>query len=227
MKDGLASGSWSCSKLVRRACLRTSFAVAGAVTALVGLVAVPAGADGARPVSASPAAGAAAAIVDLGALPGGAFSFAYGVNSTGQVVGYSATSDRSVHAVVWSPTGARSFGITDLGTLPGDSYSGATAINPSGLVAGFSGTSDGAHAVVWRPKGAGTYSITDLGTLPGGNFSTASGMNPDGVVAGHSSFSTSSTGPDHAVVWRSTGARTYSITDLGTLPGDSLSGASA
>ena len=45
------------------------------------------------------------------------------------------------------------------------------------------------------------------------------------MVAGHSSFSTSSTGPDHAVVWRPTGAGTYSITDLGTLPGDNSSGA--
>ncbi len=55
--------------------------------------------------------------VDLGTLPGDSYSQAYGINSSGQVVGYSSDSTGHQHAFLWSISG----GMVDLGTLPGDS----------------------------------------------------------------------------------------------------------
>src|SRR5262245_8095333 len=56
---------------------------------------------------------------------------AYGINSSGQVVGRKGTATRSV-AFVWSP----SVGQTDLPDIPGTSSSEAFAINDSGVVVG-------------------------------------------------------------------------------------------
>ncbi len=50
---------------------------------------------------------------DLGTL-GGRYSLAYGINDSGQVVGYSETLDGSAHATIWNGTTP-----TDLGTLLG------------------------------------------------------------------------------------------------------------
>lgn len=58
---------------------------------------------------------------------------AYGVNDNLQIVGESVSSDRNVHAFLYSG------GLTrDLGTLDGHQRSGATAINAKGLVVGWS-----------------------------------------------------------------------------------------
>jgi probable HAF family extracellular repeat protein len=67
----------------------------------------------------------------------------------------------------------------------------------------------------WCPS----YSITDLGTF-GGTFSQATAINSTGQVAGDAAFDAS--GHSHAFLY--SGGH---MTDLGTLPGDIVSGATA
>ncbi len=111
--------------------------------------------------------------VDLGR-PGNA----YGINQSGQVVGYAASFAIDGlgpnRATVWDATGRA----TDLGTLGGSS-SYATAINSSGQIAGVADNPDGTrHAVIW--DGGKTI---DLGTL-GGRYSAARAINNSGQAAG-------------------------------------------
>ena len=66
---------------------------------------------------------------------GGGYSFAYGINSTGQVVGYSEATSFQVHAFLWTPTvnNGTTGTILDLGAL-GGGYSYAYGINDAGHV---------------------------------------------------------------------------------------------
>ena len=75
-------------------------------------------------------------MTDLGTL-GGIYSFAYGINDAGQVVGESWTDKGQRHAFITGPDGA---GMTDLGSVvnppTGFAYfSGANAINNHGQLA--------------------------------------------------------------------------------------------
>ena len=74
-------------------------------------------------------------IVDLGTL-GGSVGRAYGINNSGQVVGWSYTAGGKRHAFLWTASG----GMQDLSTLPGvdASWSEAFSINDSGQVVGSS-----------------------------------------------------------------------------------------
>ena len=133
---------------------------------------------------------------------------AYGINDSGQVVGWSNILGESAyhatiwesayHATIWNGTTP-----TDLGTL-GGSISQAWDINDSGQVIGISSTSDGvSHATIWN----GT-TPTDLGTLTGsrGAHSGAYGINDSGQVVG---WSYTSGGNEHATLWNGT-----TLTDL-------------
>ena len=90
---------------------------------------------------------------DLGTL-GGRSSLAYGINSAGQVVGWSYTADNATgHAALWDATT-----MTDLGTQGGTYGAGntymsfATAINNAGQIAGYARTTynENYHAAVWN-----------------------------------------------------------------------------
>jgi probable HAF family extracellular repeat protein len=112
----------------------------------------------------------------LGTL-GGQQSRASGINSSGQVVGYSTLAaapgtDPVTHAFLWQ-NGA----MKDLGTLGGD-YSNAFGINRSGVVVGESRTAGGAiHAFRWA-----NGIMTDLG--PQGGRSQALAINFGGRIVG-------------------------------------------
>ena len=106
---------------------------------------------------------------DLGTL-GGVNSKAYGINATGNVVGYSQTTAGDTHAFL-SATGT----MTDLGTL-GGTTSTAYGINAAGTVVGYSttATSD-SRAFVWesgvmadlntRIVGASDWTLTDAAAI--------------------------------------------------------------
>ncbi len=137
---------------------------------------------------------------DLGAPGGGGYSsVAMGINNSGQVAGFTLTSD-VVHAIIWNGTTP-----TD---LSGGIYSIGLGINDSGQVVGSSDILGGDHhATLWN----GT-TPTDLGTL-GGSNSQAWDINDSGQVVGGSLTTGNAVG--HATIWNGT-----TPTDLGTLGGD-------
>jgi probable HAF family extracellular repeat protein len=113
-------------------------------------------------------------LTDLGVEAGNTenSSFAYGINSAGQVVGVS-----SVYATLWSGDSA-----IDLGGLSGSIGGQAQAINNLGQVVGESNFAGGGSVATLR-SGSGT---TDLGVLSGYTNSFAYGVNDAGEVVGRS-----------------------------------------
>jgi probable HAF family extracellular repeat protein len=142
-------------------------------------------------------------ITDLGILPGNSASYGLGLNSLGQIAGYSST-----------PAGDRAFywngvNMVDVGVLPAGTTSYGYAINTAGHVVGYGATPNGDRAFFWN----GT-TMTGIGTFAAGDHSYATAINESGQVAGY--FRT--TGGDHAFLWNGT-----TMIDLGTLPGDDSS----
>lgn len=134
-------------------------------------------------------------ITDLGTLGGNLYSIseASSINNSGQIVGYSATSNGRSHAALWS-NGT----ITDLGTLGGVS-SWAKSINALGQIVGSSTINgDGSQnyyndnrATLWN----GT-DITDLNSFlsptdvaDGWVLNDARGINDSGSIVGSASNS--------------------------------------
>ena len=135
---------------------------------------------------------------DLGTL-GGDFSYAYGINAAGQVVGYSFTSSGFYHAFRTAPNSPINPATDDLGTLSANFTTGASGINAAGQVVGYSLTSSGYfHAFRTAPNSPINPATDDLGTL-GGPESYANGINAAGEVVGASY--TSSAPPLHAFVY--------------------------
>lgn len=143
------------------------------------------------------------AVTRLGVLPGDKVSVAYGINESGQVVGFSGGGfDFGRKAVVWNG-GV----ITPLAHLSGKTYSTAFGINDAGTIAGFSslgsnGGTDSA-AVRWSAPDA----PQDI--LPGtGAF--ASGINASGQITGTYHSATSF----HPYIWQEgAGSTTLATTD--------------
>jgi probable HAF family extracellular repeat protein len=127
-------------------------------------------------------------VTDLGTL-GGSISGGSGINSSGQVAGYSYTRSGAEHAFLYT-NGT----MHDLGTL-GGTLSIGLGINDSGQVTGYSYTMDNGelHAFVYS-----NGTIQDLGTL-GGSVSIGEGINANGQVVGYSVMAGS--GTPYAVIF--------------------------
>ena len=162
-------------------------------------------------------------------------SFAYGDNSSGQIVGTSYI-DGQTHGTLWSGSGVSDLGagtsamsinangqvaggnghafvynngqFTDLGTLSGGNWSAGYGINDNGMVAGYGSTANGFRAFTWTASAG----LNMLGTL-GGNSSYAMGINNQGQVAGHS---IAADGYAHAFI-----ANNGILKDLGTVGSNS------
>ena len=185
----------------------------------------------------------------LGHLPGRTASQAIGVNAQGQVAGtsYVLGDDyfhQSMRAVVW-----RNGSMRDLGALPGYKFTEAVAINDRGQIVGVSYAQPdyldrrGPRGFLWQDgkmRDLGTFAPvaingrgqiigqdkgrailwqsgkhTDLGPSAA---STLISINDRGqIIASHATAGTT-----HAALWENA-----KLTDLGTLPGDRSSAATA
>ena len=123
---------------------------------------------------------------DIGTL-GGNFSYAYGVNDSGVIVGASnPTGSSSVHAYTYKQ-GDPNGGFTDISTLGGvNANSFARGVNSSGVTVGYSDTlnSGQTQAFVYTPGG----SIQAIGTLGAKTISSrAYAINNIGDIVGNTS----------------------------------------
>ena len=143
----------------------------------------------------------------LGTL-GGSFSYALGINNSGEVVGYSYLSgDTTLHAARFTTMRAP----RDLGTL-GGSTSTAHAVNSRGTIVGAAdlpGDKE-THAARFTHRG-----VVDLGTL-GGSNSSADALNNVGQAVGVAELAGNNA--SHAALYPSDGGAPV---DLGTLGGNS------
>lgn len=120
-------------------------------------------------------------IVDVGALPPGNFSWGYGINDNGRIVGGSLVGEGDSVAHAFLAGGAHA--LLDLGTLGGD-FSFAYDINNVMLITGESSNhADHTHAFIWSPG-----NMRDIGTLAGGDRSVGRSINEGGQVAGESTY---------------------------------------
>ncbi len=125
-------------------------------------------------------------VTDLGTL-GGSSSHVHGINSSGQVVGYSnIAGDAVTHAFRTAPGRSINPAMDDLGTL-GGTFSEGYGINDQGQVVGWANIQGNLaiHAFRTGPNTAINPATDDLGTL-GGATSEAFGINNSGQVAGFS-----------------------------------------
>ena len=120
-----------------------------------------------------------------------------GINTSGQVVGWSDTSGYYIQQAFLYSGGL----MHNIGTLAGLS-TGANGINDSGQVVGYAYTSSGTeHAFRTEANQSINPTIDDLGTLDGG-WSDAVAINSSGQVVG---YANTSGGAVHAFVYSSSG----------------------
>lgn len=167
---------------------------------------------------------------------GGYNGFAAGANNRGQIAGWAETNyqdptcDHEAHQflqfepVVYGPGHNE---IHQLPNFPGDPDGAATAINNGGDAVGISGICDVAvgalsakHALLWH-----NGSAIDLGNLGGKGWNTPMAINNRGDIVGFSDLPGDLvdgvlTPNFHAFIWTK---ETGKMTDIGVLPGDSLS----
>lgn len=149
----------------------------------------------------------AGSMTDLGTL-GGSVSYAYGLNNSGQVVGWSNTSTSSAERAFLYANGA----MTNLGAMGGVS-SVALDINESGYIVGHTrSATDVVRGFVRQPNG----NVINLGTL-GGTDSGANAINNSGTVVGQSKMPGDSF--THAYIYKN-----GVMTDLNSLANSSVSG---
>jgi probable HAF family extracellular repeat protein len=125
--------------------------------------------------------------VDLGLLKGQTFSRANGINTIGQIVGYSGRSRDGTNSRAFLWNGVT--GMLDIGTL-GGAYAQAHAINDAGYITGTSQVGASAattHAFLYCPQCAGSRAMTDLGVL-GGYSSYGMAINNYNHVVGYSTI---------------------------------------
>lgn len=137
-------------------------------------------------------------IRDLGVYGDGIFSWAYDINDSGQVVGFSRSLGGHNYAFLWE----EGSGMQDIGSLGGIS-SKAVAINNSGQIVGsyVGAAGSSPYAYLWQ-----NGSVQYLGSIGGGSSnaggSNASDININGQVVGVSggvSFSWQSGVPMHSI----------------------------
>lgn len=152
----------------------------------------------------SPAQAVTSTMIDLGTF-GGDQSQAFGINDSGQVVGYAVTATGQEHAFLWTEEN----GLRDLGTL-GGAASSARDINNSGQVVGYAMTISGQrHAFLWTSQDG----MIDLGTLEMHTYSEAYAVNDLGQVVGISSSNPG--GTVHSFLWTAENG----MIDLGAIRG--------
>jgi probable HAF family extracellular repeat protein len=159
---------------------------------------------------------------DLGVI-GGLDSMAFGVASGGIgdfsaafVVGHADTAPNSkwtgFRAFQWVDSAGRMF---DIGTLPGDLKSQGNAVNASGLIVGESLAGDTTRAFAYDGS---MHALAGLG----GSYAGARAVNDSGQIAG---YAKTRPGPEHAVLWNRAANGTWTLSDIGLLPGDLTGGA--
>jgi probable HAF family extracellular repeat protein len=155
---------------------------------------------------------------NLGTLGGSGYqSVAFGINASGQIVGYAPTNDsfQTQRAFLWTPTtlnGTRgTMQNLDPQGFPGYGSVGM-AINASGQVVGSSG---GASPLAFLYTGGTMYGLGTLTTV--GGTSNARGINSSGQVVGYTPGS--SPNVDHAWAWfpSQPNGTTGQLTDLNSL----------
>lgn len=174
--------------------------------------------------------GTANSVASLGTFAGGALdnSFAFGINTSGEIVGASANSgvagtpSQAFLIKTNTPTPGANPNMVSLGSIFAGGNSQANGINTAGTVVGSSDTSANggtSAAFIWTPSTAnGTTSVSGMqklgpvGTL-GGGFGSASAINANGIVVGDSNVPA---GQDHAFYATVSGG-VYTLSDIQTL----------
>ncbi len=147
-------------------------------------------------------------ITNLGTLAGTNSSHATGINSDGVVVGYSVDPTGRPHSWRWDGES-----MTELIVAPGFVSAVALGINDAGQIVGYSQTQTGGRGWIWQ-----NGSMTALSTLAAGTIPSA--INNSGTIVGYSIPAIG--GFTRALRWLD-GA----VADIGSLPGDPNSAASA